>query len=620
MSSFLALPTEILEQILVQCGHNGSPESISTISQTCKELRDLIYDTTIWREVYLSVLDSPFVPQEVIAKFVGGKGILEKGKFEWKRRLVAVMSLQKQLKTLDLAENLDGYIFTLSGLAAAPFPVFPDRPCHPSLNAVWVDKLLADGFPKPLIDRLMRKSPVMSYTTNSAAANDSLKWEATNVGEQFYRLVLQTGFRPHQAVTPDINSCSSPARQQALTRAVARHHVYNMLYPSASRCWGPFLPCPASVLDPSQPKEPHLLVPDYPFLSAARIVMEANLRESLEESDESEGMISMVWESDRGQVWPLFTYEFGRRDVYEFIERLDGKVDVGDVDGSEGRKGLNALRMGSAPGFWDGEGTKGKWSGVDGGSEDEQAPGSSDQPDSDTEGWDWAGVEGTWTCVISLYTLQLVADALFIQLVAQSVGWIIDNYFIIAYVHSQFYSGQLNMMYSIPDGLNHDMRETCRISSMRLRITGYSWVHQSEPSSITVLPPEPTSLSPPSYSSTLQGANEVSDAESTFVREEEKYKDAMDSLVYALPVIHFSDDQPGVTSERTIRGTVRMISGGIARWSMISRDNPEEHDDWVMEAVQIGGIGSGLGAAGMWTGAGHENADPLGPMWTWRVA
>ncbi|THU93470.1 hypothetical protein K435DRAFT_861468 [Dendrothele bispora CBS 962.96] len=583
MSPFLALPTKILEQILVQCGHNGSPESISTICQTCKELRDLIYDATIWREVYLSVLNSPFVPQEVIAKFVGGKGILEKGKFDWKRRLVAVMSLQKQLKTLDLAENLDEYIFTLSGLASAPFPVFPDRPCHLSLNAVWVDKLLADGFPKPLIDRLMRKSPVMSYTTNSAATNDSLKWEATNVGEQFYRLVLQTGFRPHQAVTPDTNSCSSPARQQALTRAVARHRVYNMLYPSASRCWGPFLPCPVSALDPSQSREPHSLVPDYPFLSAARIVVEANLRESLEESDQGEGM--MVWEVDRGQVWPLFTYELGRRDVYEFIERLDGKVN-------------------------DGEGTKGKWSGVDGGSEDEQAPGSSDQPD--TEGWDWAGVEGTWTCVISLYTLQLVADALFIQLVAQSVGWIIDNSFIIAYVHSQLFSGQLNMMYSVPDGLNHNMRETCRISSMRLRITGYSWVHRSEPPSITVLPPEPTSLSPPSSFSTLQGTDEVPDAESALVREEEKYKDAMDSLVYALPVIHFSDDQPGVTSERTIRGTVRMISGGVVRWSMISRDNLEEHDDWVLEAVQIGGIGSGLGAAGMWTGAGHENGDPLG--------
>ncbi|THU80502.1 hypothetical protein K435DRAFT_845091 [Dendrothele bispora CBS 962.96] len=246
--------------------------------------------------------------------------------------------------------------------------------------------------------------------------------------------------------------------------------------------------------------------------------------------------------------------------------------------------------MGSAPGFWDGEGTKGKWLGVDGGSEGEQAPGSSDQPD--TEGWDWAGVEGTWTRAVCWMDYR--------QLLYHSVR-------------------SLTVIFR-PDGLNHDMRETCRISSMRLRITGYSWAHWSESSSITVLPPKPTSLSPPSSSSTLPGADEVLDAESAFVREEEKYKDAMDSLVYALPVIHFSDDQPGVTSERTIRGTVRMISGGIVRWSMISRDNLEEHDDWVLEAVQIGGIGSGLGAAGMWTGAGHENGDPLGPMWMWRVA
>ncbi|THU90842.1 hypothetical protein K435DRAFT_781037 [Dendrothele bispora CBS 962.96] len=596
--SFLALPPEILERILVQSIHNGSPESISTISQTCKGLKDLIdnsSDTTIWREVYLSILDSPFVPQKVIAKFLKRKDIPEEGEFDWKKRVVTVISLQKQLKTLDLSENLDEYIFTLSELATAPIPVFPDQPCRPSLNLDWLDKLLTNGFPKPLVDRLMEKSHHPTPTVAAvASASDLVKWEITNVGQQFYRLVLQTGFWPHQAVTTPTNTNNyiSPDKQEELTRVVARLRVYDILYPSASKCWGPFLPRPASsslssssssssVLDSSQSKEPHLLVPDYPFLSAARMVVETDLRESLE-ADNDGGMMIVF---DGGpKVWPFFTYESAERDVDEFLEKVDG-VDVGDDDDSEGKRGLNALRMGSAPGFWDGEGTKERWLGVDGGSEIEEALGTSDQPY--TEGWDWAGVEGTWTrATCSIENPQLLYQ------------------------------------------FNYDMLENCQVSSMRLRITGYSRVHRSDSSSSITVPPEPMSLSGPSstprpfVSSALQETDKVPDAqtESAFVKEEEKYKDVMDSLVYALPVIHFSDEQPGVQSERTIRGTASMISGGNVRWSMISRDNLQGRDRWVLEAVQIGGIGSGLGAVGMWTGVRHENGDLVGPMWMWRVA
>jgi len=43
----------------------------------------------------------------------------------------------------------------------------------------------------------------------------------------------------------------------------------------------------------------------------------------------------------------------------------------------------------------------------------------------------------------------------------------------------------------------------------------------------------------------------------------------MDSLVYALPIIHFSDDKPGIKSNRTIRGTARMIGDGVVRWSLV---------------------------------------------------
>ena len=35
-------------------------------------------------------------------------------------------------------------------------------------------------------------------------------------------------------------------------------------------------------------------------------------------------------------------------------------------------------------------------------------------------------------------------------------------------------------------------------------------------------------------------------------------------------------------------------------------------DEWASESVQLGGVGSAMGALGMWTGAFHEDGDPLG--------
>ena len=35
-------------------------------------------------------------------------------------------------------------------------------------------------------------------------------------------------------------------------------------------------------------------------------------------------------------------------------------------------------------------------------------------------------------------------------------------------------------------------------------------------------------------------------------------------------------------------------------------------DEWSSEGVQIGGPGSAAGVLGLWTGAGHDNDDPLG--------
>ncbi|KAH9938897.1 uncharacterized protein BXZ73DRAFT_76390 [Epithele typhae] len=42
--------------------------------------------------------------------------------------------------------------------------------------------------------------------------------------------------------------------------------------------------------------------------------------------------------------------------------------------------------------------------------------------------------------------------------------------------------------------------------------------------------------------------------------------------------------------------------------------------EWASEAVQLGPVGSAMGALGLWTGAQHDDEDPLGVVSQWRVA
>ncbi|KAJ3893816.1 hypothetical protein GG344DRAFT_42489, partial [Lentinula edodes] len=114
-----------------------------------------------------------------------------------------------------------------------------------------------------------------------------------------------------------------------------------------------------------------------------------------------------------------------------------------------------------------------------------------------------------------------------------------------------------------------------------------------------------------------------------------------DPLVYALPVIHvvgeFRGSDVNESVARRARGTVRMIGDRAIRWNLISSEvSTPERDEWVMEGVQVGDIGSAMGIVGMWTGANHERGDPIGlsktlyifmsttdvctgPSWAWKM-
>ncbi|PIL32502.1 hypothetical protein GSI_05205 [Ganoderma sinense ZZ0214-1] len=89
-----------------------------------------------------------------------------------------------------------------------------------------------------------------------------------------------------------------------------------------------------------------------------------------------------------------------------------------------------------------------------------------------------------------------------------------------------------------------------------------------------------------------------------------------------LPTIHFVGETTGATihgQPRSLHGTVSVIADGSVRWVLYSSVEGGEMDEWLSEGVQVGGVASAMGVLGLWTGAQHERMDPLGPCWSWKV-
>ncbi|EIN13464.1 hypothetical protein PUNSTDRAFT_123480 [Punctularia strigosozonata HHB-11173 SS5] len=86
------------------------------------------------------------------------------------------------------------------------------------------------------------------------------------------------------------------------------------------------------------------------------------------------------------------------------------------------------------------------------------------------------------------------------------------------------------------------------------------------------------------------------------------------------PPIKFSGVSAGSNgNEATVNGYVRMAKDGAVRWSWLHKSsNVNGQAQWSSEGVQLGGVCSAMGVIGAW-GASHENGDPAGPFWMWRV-
>ncbi|KAF5373766.1 hypothetical protein D9758_000851 [Tetrapyrgos nigripes] len=355
--------------------------------------------------------------------------------------------------------------------------------------------------------------------------------------------------------------------------------------------------------DPLHPTFPHLIKPDWAFLASARLIVEENLRERYKEAKADLDRVHFGGNDNTTMPpgWPWFTSVAAIEGTRAFLEMV-GLADDGQTsdegtspaaadDRDERRcRGLESLRMGTMPGFWNG------WNRSEAESDqvhDEGFSTAEQAADEDkVDGFDWANVSGgIWL---------------------RAVCWM-------DYRDLLFHNLRINRPTAQAASIHRDIediQETCRVFSITLRITGYERVK-----SPLSLPSASTNTLSSSVvhgqSSRDKGKKKASDTQSNVMAD-------YDPLVYLLPVIHFAGEFVGsdvdASTRRRARGTVRMIGQGAVRWNMISSEGgTPDRDEWTMEGVQIGGVGSALGYVGLWTGASHERADPIGPTWAWKV-
>ncbi|KAJ7071487.1 hypothetical protein C8F01DRAFT_1110734 [Mycena amicta] len=67
----------------------------------------------------------------------------------------------------------------------------------------------------------------------------------------------------------------------------------------------------------------------------------------------------------------------------------------------------------------------------------------------------------------------------------------------------------------------------------------------------------------------------------------------------------------------TVQGFVYMDMEGVARWKFTSIQAGDPQ--WCSEGVQMGNPGSAMGICGIWSAFSHQEDDPVGPFWAWKV-
>ena len=148
------LPTEIIEEILVQC----DPIEVAKAAKTCSALRSLIYDSQdskLWRDLYI------IEPLDDLRKCVSQHG--HRAQVDWKRNLQRIIRARSIVANLSLLKpgELEEILQTLLMILL----YHPPWSSHTavavsSLNLRWLSVILQHGF----IDRVgLEGSRVISF-------------------------------------------------------------------------------------------------------------------------------------------------------------------------------------------------------------------------------------------------------------------------------------------------------------------------------------------------------------------------------------------------------------------------------------------------------------------------
>ena len=135
----IELPTEIIEEILVQC----DPIEVAKAAQTCSALRTLIYnfqDSKLWRDLYLAV------PLDDLRKCVSKHGL--PAQVDWKRKLQRIVRARKIVANLSLLKpgELEEILQTLLMMILYHPPLSSNTAAMSSLNLRWLSNILQHGF------------------------------------------------------------------------------------------------------------------------------------------------------------------------------------------------------------------------------------------------------------------------------------------------------------------------------------------------------------------------------------------------------------------------------------------------------------------------------------------
>ncbi|KAI0942299.1 hypothetical protein AcW1_002963 [Taiwanofungus camphoratus] len=615
--SVLALPPEITETIIVWAVVAGFPTSIASLARTCRHHRAVVYNASgqhLWREIYLVVFDDPrerrFVDLEnfdwgaefrqriwterYLRRYTQPLKIQKVYNLRSRKSAVSVVDLSPTYNRASSLKALEALLSVIKTAAPTGFlpslhsPAFPLTHAHtltyahihtstlrdapspvPSLNITWLATTLAPGLPPALVTKLSGEHRDANWdNTPEALALARLvccigflpvrEFREERTGRLASSTAVDTGRGPSDITSVDM----SVDAQERRARCRARERVYTLSFLTRRRHWGPYLPVPPS--PPSSSITTFQTEPGRSAASAPNTFWDGSDSDSSSDSDyipadntsASSGSVSTDSPPEQQQEHPDTGPVRQRKRTVPTSAQL-----------SPDWTWLAAARIVCEANI--------------------REQGALDETQL-AELCSWERLrEGAW---IGERKESLKEDT-FSQRGSELVnekepptevkGW---DWAGVEGVHRRCVS-----WLDYTDLIHHNvhsnfddrfLEEAMIIVPLRLRAVGY----------------EPCTV--PGYSDrpTIKVEGEMGGAGWTGVPD-------------------------GVGEDiRRLHGTVGMIADGSVRWSIYSSDEDLERDQWASEGIQIGGVGSAMGVLGMWTGAFHESADPLGPFWQWRVA